>query len=391
MNVFRKQKALSIAIALAYAGPGAFAQTAEPPVFPDMRIEVTGSRIARTDSETALPVQVISRDEILRGNFNTASELMAHISANVNGMNSQLSIGTSGNPGMASANLRGLGDGNTLVLLNGRRLSNYAFLSATVDLNSIPLAAIERVEILKDGASSIYGTDAIAGVINFITRKDFSGVEVSGQAGVTQHGGGDHYQATVTAGWGDLTKDRFNAFVTVDWQKGHAIVRDGPRIFLHGNSTRNRVGPREPANGTRQHSHPRSVRLHQSRVRRGVCAAGVRASRADTGVLANPVLRLRLVQRNRYLSAGRTMDSHRPGDLAVCAEPPAVRGVRLCSKPDAAERDTHSSVFFYHHRIHAGALPGDGSVLSGRVRRRERPVRAAKPALSNDSAGTARR
>jgi len=219
VNVFRKQKALSIAIALVYTGPGAFAQTTEPPVFPDMRIEVTGSRIARTDSETALPVQVISRDEILRGNFNTASELMAHISANVNGMNSQLSIGTSGNPGMASANLRGLGDGNTLVLLNGRRLSNYAFLSATVDLNSIPLAAIERVEILKDGASSIYGTDAIAGVINFITRKDFSGVEVSGQAGVTQHGGGDHYQATVTAGWGDLTKDRFNAFVTVDWQK----------------------------------------------------------------------------------------------------------------------------------------------------------------------------
>jgi iron complex outermembrane receptor protein len=219
VNVLRKLKALFLIVALAYSAPRAFAQTTELPGFPDVRIEVTGSRIARTDSETALPVQVLSRDEILRGNFNTASELMAHISANVNGMNSQLSLGQSGNPGLASANLRGLGDGNTLVLLNGRRLSNYAFFGATVDLNSIPLAAIDRVEILKDGASSIYGTDAIAGVINFITRKDFSGVETSGQAGVTQQGGGDHYQATVTAGWGDLTKDRFNAFATVDWQK----------------------------------------------------------------------------------------------------------------------------------------------------------------------------
>ena len=110
------------------------------------------------------------------------------------------------------------------MLLNGRRLSNYAFLSGTVDLSAIPLAAIERVEILKDGASSIYGTDAIAGVVNFITRKDFAGAEITGQAGVTEHGGGDHYQATVTAGWGDLTKDRFNAFVTLDWQKDTALV-----------------------------------------------------------------------------------------------------------------------------------------------------------------------
>ena len=132
-------------------------------------------------------------------------------------------------PGLASANLRGLGDGNTLVLLNGRRLANYAFLSGTVDLSAIPLAAIDRVEILKDGASAIYGTDAIAGVVNFITRKDFRGVEIEGQAAATQHRGGDHTQATLTAGIGDLARDRVNAFVTLDWQKDSAIAaRDRP-------------------------------------------------------------------------------------------------------------------------------------------------------------------
>lgn len=182
------------------------------------KIEVTGSHIPRPDSEAALPVQVINREEILRAGWTTAAELMAHVSANFNGMNDQLSVG-SGNPGLSSANLRGLGDGNTLVLLNGRRLANYAFLGGTVDIASIPLAALDRVEILKDGASAIYGTDAIAGVVNFITRKDFRGVELTGRAAITEHGGGDHTQATVTAGFGDPAKHRFNAFITLDWQK----------------------------------------------------------------------------------------------------------------------------------------------------------------------------
>jgi iron complex outermembrane receptor protein len=220
------RKALAMACASVLGSTAApTAAQQETTAFPEMiRVEVTGSRIARADAETALPVQVIEREEILRGNWTTASELMAHVSANFNGMNPQLSIGNGRNAGLASANLRGLGDGNTLVLLNGRRLSNYAFLSGTVNLDTIPVAALERVEILKDGASSIYGTDAIAGVVNFITRKDFSGAEATAQAGITQQGGGDHYQATVTAGWGDLTRGRLSAFVTVDWQKDTGLA-----------------------------------------------------------------------------------------------------------------------------------------------------------------------
>ena len=188
------------------------------------KVTVTGSNIPRSDVETALPVQVITREDIIRTGATTVPELMSKVSANIVGSNDQLSIGNSGQPGLASANLRGLGDGSTLVLLNGRRIANYAFNGGTVDLNSIPLTAIERVEILKDGASAIYGTDAIAGVINFILRKDFQGLEVSGYGGWTQHGGGDVQQATLTAGYGDLTKDHFNILGTIDYQKDGALA-----------------------------------------------------------------------------------------------------------------------------------------------------------------------
>jgi iron complex outermembrane receptor protein len=208
--------------------PCALAQP-DRPADATVRVEVTGSRIARTDAEPALPVQTITREDIARGGWTTMSEILAHVSANLNGMNPADSIGTSGNPGMSSANLRGIGDGNTLVLLNGRRLSNHAFQSGAPDIDAIPASVVERVEILKDGASSVYGTDAIAGVVNVITRKDFRGIEVAGHAEVAQHDGGNVYQASATAGWGDLAKDRFNAFATLDWRKETAIAaRDRP-------------------------------------------------------------------------------------------------------------------------------------------------------------------
>ena len=105
-----------------------------------------------------------------------------------------------------------MGGARTLVLINGRRLANTAFSGTTVDINSIPLSAIERIEILTDGASAIYGTDAIAGVINFILRKDFQGAEVYAFYGDSQHGGGESQRYNVAAGWGDLDRDRFNVF-----------------------------------------------------------------------------------------------------------------------------------------------------------------------------------
>jgi iron complex outermembrane receptor protein len=202
---------------------------------PAIRVEVTGSRVKRTDVETALPLQVITRDEIERRGVATVAELMAQVSANLLAFNDQLSVGAQigserPRPGLSSVNLRGLGDSSTLVLLNGRRVATYAFDGGAVDVNAIPLAAIERVEILKDGASALYGSDAIAGVVNFVLRKDFSGVELSASGTHTEDGGGNQYSATLTAGWGDLARDRFNAFVTVSWQKDEAL-RAADRAF----------------------------------------------------------------------------------------------------------------------------------------------------------------
>jgi iron complex outermembrane receptor protein len=191
------------------------------------KVEVTGSNIKRTDVETALPMQIITREDIERSGAISAAALMSQVSANLIGRTDVIFV----NPqaGLSSANLRGLGDGSTLVLLNGRRPANYAANGGTVNLNFIPVAAIERIEILKDGASAIYGADAMAGVINFILRRDFRGAQVSAYGAATQHGGGNQQQATATAGYGDPAIDRFNVFVTASYQKNDALhARDRP-------------------------------------------------------------------------------------------------------------------------------------------------------------------
>src|SRR6185437_12575440 len=154
------------------------------------------------------PVQVITREDIERGGWATVAELMSKLSANLLSFNDQMSIGTQllplSRPGQSTVNLRGIGDGSTLVLIDGRRAANYAFDGGAVDVNSIPISAIDRIEILKDGASASYGADAIAGVVNVILRRDFAGAEVSAYGTGTGHGGGSQYQATTSVGYGDL-------------------------------------------------------------------------------------------------------------------------------------------------------------------------------------------
>jgi iron complex outermembrane receptor protein len=151
---------------------------------------LSARNIKRTDIEAALPVQIITREDIERSGAINAASLLSQVSANLIGRTDVIFVG---NPqsGLSSANLRSLGEGSTLVLLNGRRAANYAANGGTVSLNFIPVSAIERIEILKDGASAIYGADAMAGVINFILRKDFCGVQLSAYGAATQHGGGN--------------------------------------------------------------------------------------------------------------------------------------------------------------------------------------------------------
>ena len=192
------------------------------------RVEVTGSSIKRIENEGSLPVQVITRADIIKSGVTTAAELMATLSAASNSLTDGVSIGTGGykdQMGFNSANLRGLGTSSTLVLLNGRRMANFASPGddAGVDLNNIPLAAIQRVEVLLDGASAIYGTDAIGGVINFITRKDYQGVQIDAYAGRTQEGGAGKRTLSLAGGSGDLARDGFNVFGVFDVQHTDAL------------------------------------------------------------------------------------------------------------------------------------------------------------------------
>lgn len=199
------------------------------------RVEITGSSIKRLEGETALPVQTVRREDIAKTGATTAAELMRNISGNAAGLTDGASISDNngGQRGFNGANLRGIGVSSTLVLLNGRRLANFASPgdSAGVDLNNIPAGAIERVEILKDGASAIYGTDAIGGVINFITRKDYRGVDLNVYASGTDEGGAGKRAASVSGGYGDLAAAGFNVFGVLDVQKLDAL-RSTQRKFL---------------------------------------------------------------------------------------------------------------------------------------------------------------
>jgi iron complex outermembrane receptor protein len=191
------------------------------------RIEVTGSNIKRIEGETSQPVTVITRDDIDKTGAVTVEQLLTTIGAvsNFGTLTAAAASGAS-TGGISTISLRGLGGNRTLVLINGKRISAYGSLndSVTVDVNSIPLAVVERIEVLKDGASAVYGSDAIAGVINFILRKDYRGAEVTLEYGAPeQSGGGSIARATGVVGVGDLSTDRYNVMLTGTYQKEKSL------------------------------------------------------------------------------------------------------------------------------------------------------------------------
>ena len=190
------------------------------------RVEVTGSSIKRIDGETALPVQVITREDIEKSAVTTAGELLSKISAAAGNISEAASLSDiAGQRGFSGANLRGIGVSSTLVLLNGRRIANFASpgSSSGVDLNAIPVSALQRVEVLKDGASAIYGTDAVSGVINFITRQDYRGVDLYAYHASTQDGGAGKNTLTASGGIGSLSKEGYNLLAVLDITKTGAL------------------------------------------------------------------------------------------------------------------------------------------------------------------------
>jgi iron complex outermembrane receptor protein len=190
------------------------------------KITVTGSNIPRTSTETASPVQVISRQEIDRTGKTSIGEYLQSLT--VDGAGSvPKTFGNGFAMGSTGISLRGLGAGSTLVLINGRRVASYGLADdgqkVFTDLSSIPMDAVERVEVLKDGASSIYGSDAIAGVVNVILRSDFEGAVFTGSYGTSDDSDGNTRKGTLTAGTGNLDEDGWNAFFSLDVGKTDGI------------------------------------------------------------------------------------------------------------------------------------------------------------------------
>jgi iron complex outermembrane receptor protein len=203
------------------------------------RVEITGSSIKRIDAETALPVTIVTREEIARSGATNMEQLVAQLASSSSANNTTGSqLAGLATYGLSSISLRGLGEQRSLVLVNGKRLAVFAGggTGGAVDINAIPVSAIERVEVLRDGASAVYGSDAVAGVVNFILRKDVDGVEISAETGrPTQSGGGKSQRFNLLAGKGDLEKDKFNIMLGLDLEKSSALFAKDREFAASGN------------------------------------------------------------------------------------------------------------------------------------------------------------
>lgn len=239
MPTFRKTEVAAAAtiVVLSLMTPIALAQSEGTTDGQHQVIEITGSNIKRINAETSSPVQVIRREDIARSGATSVRELLDLLPAGNTNALSDINGSNSFASGASSADLRNLGKQSTLVLLNSRRVAPYAladFNEVFTNLDSLPLDAVERIEILRNGASAIYGSDAVAGVINIITRKTYQGVQVGVdyQKSLTSHRFGQG-SARITAGFGDFDTDRFNVLVNLEvFHRDSVMWRD---VLQHGN------------------------------------------------------------------------------------------------------------------------------------------------------------
>jgi iron complex outermembrane receptor protein len=225
----------TIALALTLAFPALVAaQEASEPAVKMQRVEVTGSSIKRTEAEAAGSVQVLSREDIERTGQATALGILTSTSA----ISTELNSATQGSGGFATGSsgisMRGLGKVATLVLVNGRRIAPYGLSDGAQDnftnLDAIASEAIERIEIFKDGASAIYGSDAIAGVVNIILRNNFQGAKIRAQYKEAQHFSDmRNRNASAIFGYGDIDQQGFNTYLTVEGYKSDGWTTDDLR------------------------------------------------------------------------------------------------------------------------------------------------------------------
>jgi iron complex outermembrane receptor protein len=255
------------------------------------KVEITGSSIIRKEQTLTLPVQVITRDDIRRSGASNMADVLQNLPIMSMVVNSAAMATTIG--GYTTASMRSLPAG-TLLLLNGKRLAAYGRQTVfgvdrpSVDINTVPISAIEKIEILSDGASSLYGSDAIAGVINIITRSEQKGFEITAEKWSTTQGGGQGHQLMLNAGKGNLKKDGYSLRITAELlhrdplqssdrpqyaQGRYMVERDGQAYAIDGARVTSYTTPGvffQPANATT--GTPRKVfsLLHQD----GQCPSG---------------------------------------------------------------------------------------------------------------------
>jgi iron complex outermembrane receptor protein len=202
---------------------------------------VTGSHIRRTDAETPTPLQVITAEEIRESGFTSTQDILHNLTANGQGTLSQGFSGAFAS-GAAGVALRGLNVGYTLTLIDGHRMAPYPIgddgQRSFVDVANLPFDAIERVEVLKDGASAVYGSEAVAGVVNIILKKSYEGASITADAGTSSHADGNLYHVSGIWGTGNLDSDRYNFYVSAEYRQQQQIrLADRSGIFTRTDFT----------------------------------------------------------------------------------------------------------------------------------------------------------
>jgi len=217
--MFKKTKictgVLTVIGALAISSAPAFAQQQLE------RVEVTGSSIKRVAAEGSLPVQTFTQKDIQKSGVTSVTDFIQQLPVMQGFTVASDSVGGGGG-GSTTASIHDVGEQYTLVLLNGRRVAPNGS-GTTIDLNSIPMAAVERIEVLTDGASALYGSDAIAGVVNFILKKGAAPFQIDARATKPQHKGGDGYNLAVSKGFGDFDADGYSFFASLSHDRTHQL------------------------------------------------------------------------------------------------------------------------------------------------------------------------
>lgn len=245
------------AMSLLAATPAMAQQSTDQAV---QRVEITGSNIRRADAETPSPVQVISADDLKKSGFTTVAQVLQNVTSNGQGTLGQ-GFGGAFATGASGISIHGLNTSATLVLIDGHRMASYPLPDDNqrffVDVSNIPFDAIERVEVLKDGASAVYGSDAMAGVVNIILKKSFTGTNVAVDGGGATEGGGKTVHATLTHGVGNYAEDGYNAYFNLEYRHQDAILlsqRQGDGLWSSMDMTP--IGGRNLTPGVRTSLNP---------------------------------------------------------------------------------------------------------------------------------------